>query len=144
MFETHRALPVLHRIIESTFDDGTPCDVEAAAADTRTLVAFDHGDLMGPGSLAEVAQHVAHLHVFGVCSRPSHVDTIPPSRVAPGRVRPPGKRLGQGKGPRRREPARGEEEELKPAPISVFELESVQFSDTFLWLDASRSVEIRC
>ena len=33
---------------------------------------------------------------------------------------------------------------MKTSPISVFELESVQFSDTFLWLDASRSVEIRC
>jgi hypothetical protein len=80
MLEAHRALPVVDRVVEAALDHRVPGDVEAFPADAGALVTFHHGDVLGPRAMAEVAQHVAHLHVFGVCFGPSHADRVAPRR----------------------------------------------------------------
>lgn len=92
MFQAHRALPSIDRVIEFTFDHGVPCNIEALATDAGTLMTFHHWNLVSPLATTEVAEDVGHVNIVDVGPRLAHVSTL----------------LGEGKkkGPRRLAPTR--------------------------------------
>ncbi len=93
MFQAHRALPLIDRIVEFTFDHGAPRNSEALATDAGTLVTFHHRNRVSPLATTEVAEDVAHVYVVDIGSLFAHVSTLParakrkgPRRLAPTRA----------------------------------------------------------
>ena len=76
MLEEHGALPTLGTVIELPLDDALPGHAQAQPADAGTLVTFHHRDVLGPLSVAEVAQDVAHLDIIGICLLLAHPATL--------------------------------------------------------------------
>lgn len=56
-------------------------DGQAFAADAAAAVAFDHGEIIGPFAVAEIAQHIGHLDVGLICAGLSHVLSVVPQVV---------------------------------------------------------------
>ena len=74
--QTHRTRILGRGRIRSVENNISVGDAQTLAADTTAVVTFEHGNVLGPLALTEVAKDIRHLHVIGVGAGLSHVGSI--------------------------------------------------------------------
>lgn len=71
--QTHGAFIFVPRAVGLIQDHFGIGDGQASAADATALMAFDHRQIFSPLAMAEITEHIAHLHVVFIDARLSHI-----------------------------------------------------------------------